>query len=166
MIINRALFIKNRPQCFEEDVVFSEELIKKEPIIKDIKDAHVVYEIVNIDNILQVKIDFQATLILIDAYNLKDVTQYFDIKEIVNFVSNEEEINDNNIFIRENKIDLNNVLFGLLISELPMAPKNKDSQMPKSGVGYRVLSEDEYQKEKSGRQNPQFDVLKNIEFDD
>ena len=49
---------------------------------------------------------------------------------------------------------------------LPLSPKAPDAKAPTSGKGYRVLSEDDFIKEREEQGNSQFDALKDLEFDE
>ena len=40
------------------------------------------------------------------------------------------------------------------------------SSLPKSGNGYRVLSEEDFEKERKNKKNSAFDILDTIEFDE
>ena len=63
-------------------------------------------------------------------------------------------------------IEMDPYIFNLLSASVPLSPKAPNAKAPKSGKGYRVLSEDEFLKEKEEQGNSQFDALKDLEFDD
>jgi hypothetical protein len=57
-------------------------------------------------------------------------------------------------------------IFNLLSASVPLSPKAPNAKAPKSGNGYRVLSEDEFLSEKEEQGNSQFDALKDLDFDE
>ena len=61
---------------------------------------------------------------------------------------------------------MDHYIFNLLSASVPLSPKAPNATAPKSGKGYRVLSEEEFLKEKEEQGNSQFDALKDLEFDD
>ena len=61
---------------------------------------------------------------------------------------------------------MDHYIFNLLSASVPLSPKAPNAKAPQSGKGYRVLSEEEFLKEKEEQGNSQFDALKDIDFDD
>ena len=64
------------------------------------------------------------------------------------------------------EIDLDPHILALILAEVPHTLTKSGASLPKSGNGYRVLSEDDYLKEKNHKGNSAFDILDTIEFDD
>ena len=64
------------------------------------------------------------------------------------------------------EIDLDPYILALILAEVPHTVTKKGAELPKSGSGYRVLSEEELLKEKSTKKNSAFDILDTIEFDE
>ena len=64
------------------------------------------------------------------------------------------------------EIDLDPYILALILAEVPHTIVKKGAQLPKSGYGYRVMSEEELLKEKSTKKNSAFDILDTIDFDE
>ena len=64
------------------------------------------------------------------------------------------------------EIDLDPHIIALILAEVPHNIVKSGATLPKSGNGYRVLSEDDFIKEKSHKGTSAFDILDTIDFDD
>lgn len=70
------------------------------------------------------------------------------------------------ILTPENYIDLEEVIYSLIITSLPTRLVKKSESYPQ-GENYRVISEEEYLKDKENEEGGSpFDVLKDLDFED
>lgn len=113
-----------------------------------------------VDDILIINFDFAADLILISSYSLTKFPKKLDINETLYFSLTEE---DGDIIKTENEIDIDNYLFSLVVTTLPLklhAPNEKEIK----NNGYRVISEDDLNKEEDEVSESPFDVLDNLKL--
>ena len=82
------------------------------------------------------------------------------------YFSNEEDNSEDCYFEPGVNIDLDPHILALILAEVPHNIVKSGASLPKSGDGYRVLSEEEYLEEKKNKKNSAFDILDTIEFDE
>lgn len=120
-------------------------------------------DIEKIDKILRIEFDLTADLIVISAYSLKEFQLLFPLKDEL-FFSKDKNDSSNEVILVDDNFNLDDVVYSLLISTLPLNIHQKDEQLPK-GDGYSVLSEEEYEEEKEKfNDSSPFDVLKDIDL--
>lgn len=161
--INR-LFFENKDYALLGEVDFSSLEFDKYHVRKINK---VVYKITgNIyDDLLILNVSFDADVISSCAYTLEDLPYHVKGKENIE-ISNEIK-DDEFIFYEENNIfDFEPYLISIIVSNVPTKLIKKGAKLPKSGNGYRLLSEEEYIKEqKENKKESPFDVLDNLDLD-
>ena len=140
MIFHRNDITPSRPLSFDETFAFGEVEEKAYPLL-GIASCAFQGEISKIDGILHVIGHIRAKLFLSDARSLKKVD--YDLNKNVEFdlLASEEEDGDGYVF-EENKIDLKEVAYCLILTHMPKA-YSKEKSLPASGEGYTVISEGE-----------------------
>ena len=95
---------------------------------------------------------------------MEDVNLDINAKDDLEFTDNEE---DDGCYLAQGPlIDLDEYILGILLANVPVRIVKKGAKLPDSGNGYRVLTQDEYQKEKENTQDPRWDALNDLEFDE
>ncbi len=161
MKINRYLF-KNKDYVASDDIVFSSEHLDPSHI-KEISSCHVEVTGQDYDELLVLHFKIDAEVIGVCSYSLEDVPLTVKIDTTLNFSFDEE---DEDIIHIDNPIfDIDEVVYSLIVSEVPLKIVKKGAKLPNSGNGYRVMSEEEYKKENEKKTDSRWSKLDNIELD-
>ena len=164
MKINRAILPLNKPETFEEDVDFSH-LDFDQNHVKNIKRCSVKVIASEFGDGLECKISGEADVVASCSYTLDDVPLTVKFRDTFYF-SSEEDSSQDCCFEPGVEIDLDSHILALILAEVPHNIVKSGASLPKGGNGYRVLSEEDYEKEKSHKKNSAFDILDSIEFDE
>lgn len=164
MKINRAILPVNKAVSFSEDIDFSS-LTFDPNHVKNISSCHTEIIATEFGNILEIKVAGFAHVIASCSYTLEDVPLNVKFNETFYF---SDEITDSEdcYFESDNEIDLDQYILALILAEVPHNIVKKGAKLPKSGEGYRVLSEDEFEKERKNKKNNPFSALDELEFDE
>ena len=164
MKLNRAVLPANKPETFDEEIDFSS-LKLDENHVKKINKCSVKVIATEFGDVLQCSINGEADVIASCSYTLDDVPLHVNFKDTLYFSS--EVMGSQECYFEPGvEIDLDPHILALILAEVPHNITKSGASLPKSGNGYRVLSEEDYQKEKQNKKNSAFDVLDSIEFDD
>lgn len=158
-----TLSIKRPSISLEGDIDFSRH--EFDPYhIKKIETCHVNAEMnFYSDDLYSLKLNIKGNAIVPCAYTLEDVSYPFNIKEEL-FYKQDIADDDTSFYpLTSNEVDIDEAVLSLLISSIPFKVIKKGAKLPKSGNGYRFLSEDDYLKEKENKSSP-FDVLDDLDL--
>ena len=165
MKINRAILKENKPEVYIEDVDFSQQSFDDNHVRK-ILHCSVNVTATEFGEVLQVKIVGNADVVASCCYTLEDVPLSVKFDETFYF-SSEEGSNSLDCYYEPGvEIDINPHILALILAEVPHNIVKKGATLPKGGNGYRVIKEEDLEKERQNKKNSAFDVLDNIEFDD
>ena len=164
MKINRAILPANKPETIDEDIDFSS-LKFDENHVKSIKKCSVKVIATEFGDVLQCSINGEADVIASCSYTLEDVPLHVNFKETLYF-SNEVMGSQECYYEPGVEIDLDPHIIALILAEVPHNIVKSGATLPKSGNGYRVLSEEQFEEERKHKKNSAFDVLDSIEFDE
>ena len=160
MKINRNLF-KNKDYKLEETIDFSNVSFSGSHI-KKIGLSNVVVTGFDYDDYLILNIKITSEVIGICAYTLEDVPLKIKVDTSLSFTYEEE---DEEVIHIDNPIfELNPYILDLIIAEVPLRIIKKGAKLPSSGLGYRVISEDEYNKENENKTDPRWSKLDDIDL--
>ena len=164
MKLNRAILPANKPETFDEDIDFS--LLKlDENHVKSIKKCTVKVIATEFGDVLQCSINGEADVVASCSYTLEDVPLHVNFKDTLYFSS--EVIGSQECYFEPGtEIDLDPHILALILPEVPHNIVKSGASLPKSGDGYRVLSEEDYLQERKNKKNSAFDVLDSLEFDE
>ena len=163
MKINRALLKDGVSKTFEDSIDFSS--IELNPShIRKIVNCDVVAEAVEYDSLFYVKLHIKSLVIGVCSYSLEDVEINLNINDEITFSDNEDD--EDTYYSKDMLIDLDEYILGILLAHIPVKIVKKGAKLPKDGKGYRVLTQDEYEKEKEKEVDHRWDALDNIEIDD
>ena len=149
----------------EEEVVFDNEIFKCHAPLINVKSCHAEAKLQRFEEFIYITLSIKAKVVLQCSYTLQDFDTIISGTDELHFAPSKDEDEDC-IEYKGNTIDLDPYLFILLSASVPLSPKSPNAKAPESGKGYRVLSEDEFFREKSEQGNSQFDALKDLEFDE
>lgn len=161
MKLNRFAF-ENDHLEIEDDIDFSSANLDPNHIRK-IENAHVKLKADEYEDIIVANFEIQADIIGVCSYTLEDVPLHLKFKDSLEFSN---EINDDEDIIYEDKpiFSLDEYILQLIIGEVPLKLVKKGAKLPNSGQDYRVISEEEYEKEKSSKTDPRWSKLDDVEL--
>ena len=162
MQINRFLF-QNHQLEMEEDIDFSLADLDQN-LIRKISNTHVKMKAHEYEDLIIADFEISTDIVGVCSYTLQDVPLHLKFKDSLEF-SNEVQ-DDDEIFYEEKPIfNLDPYILGLIIAETPTKIIKKGAKLPSSGKGYRVLSEDDYLKEKEEKTDSRWSKLDDIEIE-
>ena len=164
MKLNRAILPANKPETFDEEIDFSS-LKLDENHVKKINKCSVKVIATEFGDVLQCSINGEADVIASCSYTLDDVPLHVNFKDTLYFSS--EVMGSQECYFEPGvEIDLDPHILALILAEVPHNITKSGATLPKNGNGYRVLSEEDYVKEKQNKKNSAFDILDSIKFDE
>ena len=161
MQISRFNF-QNNVLELEDDIDFSSAELDQNHIRK-IENTHVKVLAHEYDDLITMEVKVECDITGVCSYTLEDVPLHLKFKDSLEF-SNEIE-DDEDIFFEPKPIfNLDPYILGLIIASTPTKIIKKGAKLPDSGKGYRVLSEEDYQKEKAEKKDSRWSKLDDIEL--
>ena len=164
MIVNRAILPLNKTEAYSEEIDFSKQTFD-ENHVKRIDKCLVKVDATEFGDVLRVQVKGEAEVVASCSYTLDDVPLKVKFSDEFYF-SNEEDNSEDCYFEPGINIDLDPHILALILAEVPHNITKSGASLPKSGNGYRVLSEEDYLNEKKNKKNSAFDILDTIEFDE
>ena len=161
MKINRFAFQNNHLEI-EDDVDFSLAKLDQNHIRK-IYNTHVKVVGNEYDDLICLEFDISTDVIGVCSYSLEDVPLHLHFKDSLEF-SNEIQDDEDIIFEEKPIFDLDPYILELIIAETPMKLIKKGAKLPSGGKGYRVMSEEEYLKEKAEKKDSRWSKLDDVEL--
>ena len=163
MIINRAILPLNKTETFCEDIDFSSQKFDDNHV-RRIDKCSVKVDATEYGDVLRLQVSGAADVIASCSYTLEDIPLKVKFKEDFYFSSEEDKSQD--CYFEPNiNVNLDPHILALILAEVPHNVVKNGASLPKSGNGYRVLSEDQYLEEKKNKKCSAFDILDTIEFD-
>lgn len=150
----------------KEDVCFDPEVFKCYPPLLEVKKCGVEAKIRRFEDFIYMNLFIKADVILQCSYTLKPFESKIKSNEELHFASYIEDGDEDLIEYKGNSIELDKLIFDSISASIPPSPKAPSAKLPSGGKGYRVLSSEDYEKEKEDKVNPRFDALKDIDVDD
>jgi uncharacterized metal-binding protein YceD (DUF177 family) len=136
----------------------------KDGTLKSINSTKGTIDLNKFDHSLIVKVDVSFDVNVISSYSGDVFKTKINIKDDLFFTDSKSLDSDEFILIND-EIDLDNYIYSLLITSIPLNIHKPNEKLPK-GDGYRVLTEEEFKKEKEDVSGNAFDALKDIDFGD
>lgn len=161
MTINRALLTEGKKQHFSEDINFSD-FVGDENHCKSISSCHIELDALELNDLLLIDLNGIAEVITTCKYTLEEIPLKVTFKEDFTISSNEED--DSSYFEEKNEIDLKPYILGFILDKVPHTAVKKGASKPKDGVGYRILTEEELEAEKSKTVDPRWAKLDEIDI--
>lgn len=164
MKINRAILEECKPEIYEEDIDFSKYNFN-ENHIKSVPFAHAKIEATEYGSTLRIIFYIKAKVIGVCSYSLEDVPLEYEFQDELIFTDEVEE-SDELIYEKGHIIDLDPHILSLILARVPIKIVKKGAKLPENGNFYRVISEEDYTKEKNNKKDSRWDVLDNVKLDD
>ena len=162
MKANKLLF-ENKDYVLEGEVTFDNVELDPNHIRKILPVSFKVTGQV-FEDLLLLHFDIKTTVIGVCCYTLEDVEIPMHIVDDLE-ISGEIE-DDEKIFYEPNVLfDIDPYILSLVIASVPIKIVKKGAKLPDGGDGYRVLSEEEHEKEQADKKDPRWAALDDIDLD-
>ena len=148
-----------------EDITFDPKVFVCHNPLVSVETCHAELRAQRFEEFIYVNLSIKANVTLQCSYTLKNFKTTIEGTDELHFAPSQDEDEDCIVY-KGTSIDMDHYIFNLLSASVPLSPKAPNAKAPQSGKGYRVLSEEEFLKEKEEQGNSQFDALKDIDFDD
>lgn len=164
MKVNRLLLKENENTTIEEIVDFTN-FTPDMNHVRNISNCKVSLSLTDFGEILSCEMKISADVIASCAYTLEDVPYKVSIKEKLCF-SSEIEDDEDIYYEKGNEIEMDPYILSAILSNVPHNLHKKGATLPSGGNGYRVLSEEEFNKERSEKKKSSaFDCLDDLDLD-
>ncbi len=117
------------------------------------------------DDFIEVMLYVKADLTLQSSYTLKPFNYKLKTEEEYHFSSYQEDEDSDFLIYKGNIIHLDELIFNLISASIPMAPKAPGETLQKVDGDVRIMSEDEYLKEKEEAVDPRLAKLDELDID-
>lgn len=149
---------------FKETLTFDEEKFPpKIPLLK-VNKADVTLEVSRYEEFIYVLAKVKADVTLQCSYTLKPFDTVLKDEDELHFSSYKDDEDEDVIIYKGNFIDMDEYIYDIISSNVPLSPKSKDAKLPKDGKYYRVISDEDLKAEKEKSGNSAFDILDKLDL--
>lgn len=153
----KSSIIKGRSLAFSQDTTWKGYSLSY-PVLA-VEKGHYDVKVTRLGDYVVAAYAIKATLQVADSRDNVPFSKEFSVKEDVDILE-EEDTAGEGFLVSGNEIDLEELALRVLASSLPIRlVRSAKAPLPKSGKGYRVLSEDDYAKEKENAGDPRLAAL-------
>lgn len=131
-------------------------------IINKFNKVEGLIKIEKVNRVYIFKISILANLNITSSLSLKKFDKEFDIKETLYFTNDEEYESEDTEYV-DGLLDIDNLIFSLLITNIPITIHAPDEDKEIVGEGYRVIKEEDIKKEQT--HSSPFDILDDLDLD-
>ena len=163
MKINRVTLKENEKEVFEEDIDFSSYHFN-ETHVRNVEDVHCILEAYEYGTLLRAVFHIKAKVTAVCSYSLDDVVLSISCDDELYFTDEESE-DDELIYEKSNIIDMDPHILSLILAKVPIKVIKQGAKPPQDGDGYRVISEEEYEKERSQKKDSRWDLLDGLDIE-
>lgn len=163
MKLDLRSYIANKTYSVVEEVDFSSHEFSKTNRIQEIVSCHVEAKITMLDKYFTVSVSAKGKLKALCSYTLEVFERPYSVKE--DMIFNQEENSESEYFEPNLVFDFDPYLLALIDATVPLNVTKPGAKLPSDGKGYRVLTEEEYKKEKEKVPDPRWAKLDNIDLD-
>ena len=163
MQINPYNFLENKKYQLEGDIDFSSTDLSAIFNLKKINNCHVNIDINNYENVLVLSIKINTNVTLVSSYSLKEFDKDLSINDTIDFSFNEEDENSSFV-IKDSNLILDKYILDIIITNIPSKVAMKGEKLPVGDESFRVISEDEYLKEKENQKDDRWSKLDDIDL--
>jgi uncharacterized metal-binding protein YceD (DUF177 family) len=162
MRINRQLIPLNKEVSFAEEIDFSQTKFDS-VFIRKITSCQVKAKAFQSDKILRIVVDVKSEIVAISGYSLQDVP--LSIKAHDELIFSDDPQDENAIYEPKNIFDIDNHILSIILAHIPNRVVGKGEKLPESGKGYRILTEEEYLKEKETKTDSRWEKLDSVKIE-
>ncbi|MCD8209783.1 MAG: DUF177 domain-containing protein [Coprobacillus sp.] len=163
MKINFYTYKENEKERVSYDPSFKSEQF--DPVhILGVRSCHADVDVTKVGELLYLTVSVKFVALAPCSYTLEEVEYHGKEKEdfIFSFNGNEEEGIDT--IEKNGDINLDDVIHSIIVATVPFHLHKPGASLPQGGKGYRVLTEDELEKEREEDKSSPFDVLDNLDL--
>lgn len=131
-------------------------------IINKFNKVEGLIKIEKVNKVYIFKISILANLNITSSLSLKKFDKEFDIKETLYFTNDEEYESEDTEYV-DGLLDIDNLIFSLLITNIPITIHAPDEDKEIVGEGYRAIKEEDIKKEQT--HSSPFDILDDLDLD-
>ncbi len=162
MKLNRLVLPIGKTVSYKEDIDLSY-FQGDQYHVRSIKSCHMELDVTNYDDLITLFFRINGEVMTSCAYTLEEIPYQYKISDVVELNGNE----DDEFEIKGEEINIDEILITLIVENIPFKITKPGASLPSSGDGYRVLTEEEAQKELEEADKPSvFDILDDYEFED
>jgi len=158
MKFNKGQVNAKELKVIEEKISFSN-LNKPLLVLKDINVKATLFKDANLINVY---LEIKGTAKVECAYTLEAVDYPINFSESIDI--SEDETNLETYYVPTNLVDLDPIILDLIKGEIPTRVVKQGAKLHVEGEGYRVISEDDLNKEKEEVTSSPFDKLKDLDL--
>ena len=133
--------------------------------LKEIKEVDVKCVAHKYEDFVNIDLTIKADVVLICSYSLKPFESKLHATDNLNFAFFEDDLEEDILLLKGNILNLDEYIYDLVISAIPLKPIAPNAKKPESGEGYRVISSDDFLEEQATQGNSKFDKLKDLDLD-
>ncbi len=137
---------------------------KEDALLKKINNCKGTITLNKAENTLIINFNILCNINITSSYTGVPFNKEIKIDDTLYFTNTKSLDSDDIIFVKD-LIDLDYYVYSLLITSIPVDAHKDGEKLPK-GKDYRVLTEDEYLKEKASSGSNAFSALNDIDFGD
>ncbi len=162
MKINRLTLPLGKTIKYDEDINLS--YFKGDQYhVRSIKSCHMELDVTNYDDLVTLFFRINGEVLTTCAYTLEEIPYQYKISDVIELNGSE----DDEFEIRNEEINIDEILITLIVENIPFKVTKPGATLPSSGDGYRVLSQEEAEREELEANKPSyFDVLDDFDFDE
>ncbi|MFA7032848.1 MAG: hypothetical protein WC201_04735 [Bacilli bacterium] len=161
MRINRQILPLEKEISLSEDIDFSAMKFDQN-FLRRITFCHVEAKACQYHDLLRVIVNIRANVVAVSAYSLKDVKLPLKLRDELIFSDDE---NDESAFYEpDNVFVIDEYILGLILAAVPSKVVNKGEKLPSDGSDYRIISEEDFLKEKKEKRDPRWQKLDSVKI--
>ncbi len=161
MKINFNSYQEGKSETIEFDSAFSSSDFSPTHIL-GVKACHSIATIEKIDEYLYVNLKVKYTALAPCSYTLEEMEYSHTESEKFIFSYKSDEENGIDPVEKDGSIELDDYVHALIVTSVPFNLHKKGASLPSGGEGFRVLTEDELNKERSA--TSPFDALDDLDL--
>lgn len=161
MRINRQILPLEKEIFLSEDIDFSAMKFDQN-FLRRITFCHVEAKACQYHDLLRIIVNVKANVVAVSAYSLKDVKLPLKLRDELIFSDDE---NDESAFYEpDNVFVIDEYILGLILAAVPSKVVNKGEKLPSDGSDYRIISEEDFLKEKKEKRDPRWQKLDSVKI--
>lgn len=156
--------IANKIQRYEEDILLDTSNISSYNFVS-LDKVNVKVDVCKIsDDLINLNLKILTHAKMLTNIHLNKVDYKININENIIFTLDKQYEDGDIIYLDENYIDIDQLVYSYVVSELPSSIKEEKFDTIEKD-NYRIISEDQYQKEHQKRKSSPFDKLKDLDLE-
>jgi uncharacterized metal-binding protein YceD (DUF177 family) len=158
--VAKSAVVKNRALHFAQDTTFKGYAFSY-PLLA-VKKCHYEGALERLGDYVHATYTINATVNVADSRDNVPFNKKLALSEDIDILD-EEDTAGEGFVVNGSEIDLEELALRLIVSSLPIRlVRDEETALPKSGKGYRVLSEEDYAKEKAEAGDPRLAALRDF----